>query len=128
MVVLGLLAAAGVGAVTVGENLAVERDRTRYGIRIALLPSPDLNDVFACKVQVRDLATDEIVSQPMLLARWGETAEIEQADHVQQRVVSVRAVVDETGHTAEYSVEVAERGVPVARQDAIVELSERSLR
>lgn len=114
---LGLVAFVVVGA----SATKVPADQpTHFGFDWSITQEPASDRAFRCTLKVRDLDTGVVISQPMLLSKWGERAEIAQTGEGFDLTASI--VVSADGHKAEFEAKLLSQGRPVARHQASVGL------
>ncbi|MBZ5637759.1 MAG: hypothetical protein LAO51_03265 [Acidobacteriia bacterium] len=114
---LGLVALAVVGATAAKVP---GHQPTHYGFDWSITQEPGSEKAFRCTLEVRDLDTGMIITQPMLLSRWGERAEVTAKGEGFDLTAS--AVVSADGHKAEFEAKLLSQGRPVAKNQASVGL------
>ncbi|HPZ10229.1 MAG TPA: hypothetical protein PL110_19215 [Candidatus Eremiobacteraeota bacterium] len=92
-----------------GEESLISTNHYSYDISVA--PSNDKDDVFLCKVMIKDLDTDKILYNPEVITSSGKEAKIQIGDdwNKGEKIVII-FLVDKDKLSANYSVEIFNKG------------------
>ncbi len=90
-----------------------------YSTDVQISKSEKTEGAYAVRVQVRDLATGELVAAPQILARGGDRAEAE-SELPDGASCKIAATLDPAAKTATYSVVVTKGGSAIAEHKAKV--------
>jgi hypothetical protein len=79
-----------------------------YGYDLNITPSADKDNVFICKVTVRDLDSNKILWEPQIITAAGEEAMMEIGDKKDNDInIKIKILVDKEKSSAAYSIETS---------------------